>query len=176
MTYKDNIIRAMDWLSQFDDTIYVGQGVGFEVGGTFMSSTLNNIAKEKRLEFPVTEQLQMQFATGLAIKGACPISIFPRQNFLLYGVGDLVNFTDKLSVLCNGFNVKMLIRTALGTTKPTYPGIQHSGHYIDAFRKLLTNIDIYDLNNQQDVISAYKEAYSKRKVSLLVEYGDLYNG
>lgn len=176
MTYKEIIIQAMLELSNKSDTIFIGQGVGHNVGGTFMSATLNSVPEAKKLEFPVAEQFQMQFSTGVSIAGQCPISIFPRQNFLLYGLADLVNFTDKIEALSKGsFHPKMIIRTALGTIKKIFPGIQHSDTFIEGFRSLLKNTLIFDLTDKNMIEEAYQKAYNHQGCSMLVEYGDLYN-
>ena len=64
-----------------------------------MSNTLKNISKNKLLELPVAEEMQMGITLGLAMDGNIPISIFPRWNFLLYAVNQLINHIDKFNVI-----------------------------------------------------------------------------
>ena len=78
MKYFDELKRAMEWLAQKQDTLFIGQAVEFE--GTAMTNTLRNVAKPKLLEMPVDEEFQMGLSIGLALNGTIPISIFP-SNF-----------------------------------------------------------------------------------------------
>ena len=87
----------MEFLGSKKRTIFIGQAV--EVPGTAMSNTLKNVSKKKLLELPVAEEMQMGITLGLAMDGNIPISIYPRWNFLLYAVNQLVNHIDKLNLL-----------------------------------------------------------------------------
>ena len=76
MKYFDELKRSMEWLGEKPDTLFIGQAV--EVAGTGMSNTLKDVAKEKLIEFPVCEDMQMGFTNGLALAGDnVPVSIFP---------------------------------------------------------------------------------------------------
>ncbi|MBF0570227.1 MAG: hypothetical protein HQL18_05600, partial [Candidatus Omnitrophica bacterium] len=67
-----------------------------------MFQTLRDVPKDRTLEFPVNESFQMQFSLGLALEGYVPVSVYPRQNFLLLARGDMSNMIDKLSAMSNG--------------------------------------------------------------------------
>ena len=67
----------MNYLCSNDRVLVLGQAVA--VPGTAMSNTLSEVTKDKVLEMPVTEELQMGMAIGLAIGGWIPISIYPRS-------------------------------------------------------------------------------------------------
>ena len=47
---------------------------------------------------PVAEEMQMGISVGLAIDGFVPISIFPRWNFLLLGMNQLINHFSSLNI------------------------------------------------------------------------------
>ena len=64
-----------------------------------MSNTLKGISKKKLLELPVAEELQMGVTLGLSMDGNIPISIYPRWNFLLYAVNQLINHVDKFKIM-----------------------------------------------------------------------------
>ena len=66
----------MEFLGAKKNTIFVGQAVEFP--GTAMSNTLKNISKNKLLELPVAEEMQMGITLGLCLAGYKPISIYPR--------------------------------------------------------------------------------------------------
>ncbi len=65
--YFTEIKRSMEWLGSKPETLFVGQAVG--VPGTFMFNTVSDVPLEKRIEFPVSESLQMQYSLGLALAG-----------------------------------------------------------------------------------------------------------
>ena len=91
--YFDELKKSMNFLGSQKNTIFIGQAV--EVPGTAMSNTLSDVPKNKLLELPVAEEMQMGMTLGLAMDGNIPISIFPRWNFLLYGMNQLINHIDK---------------------------------------------------------------------------------
>lgn len=174
MKYFDEIQRSMTWLGQQKDTVFVGQTVGCP--GTFMYPTLADVPKEKRLEFPVNESFQMQFSIGLAFAGKVPISIYPRQNFLLLATGDMVNMLDKIPAISKeAFNPHIIIRVASGPFKPVHPGHQHIGNYADAFRKMFTKIEVIEIEKAEYVFSVYEHAYLNPGAYLIIEEGNKYN-
>ena len=71
----------MKWLADKPDTVFMGQAVKYP--GTAMFNTLDGVPEDKRIELPVAEDMQMGMATGMAIAGMVPITIYPRWNFLL---------------------------------------------------------------------------------------------
>jgi len=174
--YFDELKKAMNFLGSQKNTIFIGQAV--EVPGTAMSNTLSQINRNKLMELPVAEEMQMGISLGLAMEGYVPISIFPRWNFLLYGVNQLINHIDKFEIM-NGKKIKpkIIIRTSIGSQKPLHPQHQHIGDFSEAFRKMSTNIEIIRLKEVKDVLPSYKKAYNRRdnKNTILVEYGDFYN-
>ena len=104
----------MEFLSKNKKCIFIGQAV--EVPGTAMSNTLKDVNKIKKLELPVTEEMQMGMTIGLLMNGYIPVSIFPRWNFMLLAINQLVNHLDKLHIM-NGKNKyysKAIIRTSIG--------------------------------------------------------------
>lgn len=166
----------MQWLSKKSNTIFIGQAV--EYPGTAMSGTLKNIDKEKLLELPVAEEMQMGMTLGYALNGTIPISIFPRWNFLLCGINQLVNHIDKINIMGNnGFKNKIIIRTGIGSEEPLHPQFQHIGDYTNAIQEMCPNIEVIRLNEPEDIFPAYKKSFSRKdkKVTICVEYGDFYN-
>lgn len=175
MKYSEEITRAMGWLSQKKDTVFLGQSVA--AGGTFMSHTLSNIPEYKKLEFPVCESFQMQFSLGLAIGGYFPITIFPRENFLLLGIADLVNMIDKLPAISNYKTLpKMIIRTAVGPQAKSHPGHQHINSYHKAISQMLAWVDVIEANSVEEVFNIYQYAYERpdNRATMVCEIGDLY--
>jgi len=154
----------------------LGQAV--EDPGTAMSNTLKDVPKKKLLELPVAEEMQMGMTLGLAIDGQVPVSIFPRWNFLLYAVNQLINHIDKYKVMAGDkIKPKIIIRTSIGSQRPLHPQFQHIGDFTEAFKKMTTTIDIIKLREPKDIFPAYKKAFKRKdgKNTILVEYGDYYN-
>ena len=166
----------MNFLGRQKNTIFIGQAV--EVPGTAMTNTLSQIKKKKLMELPVAEEMQMGASLGLAMDGYVPISIFPRWNFLLYGVNQLINHIDKFQTM-NGKKIKpkIIIRTGVGSKRPLHPQYQHIGDFTEGFKKMFTNIEIINLKEAKDIFPSYKKAYIRKdnKCTILVEYGDFYN-
>ena len=174
--YFDEIKKSMNFLGNKKNTIFIGQAV--EVQGTDMSKTLVDVPKKKLLELPVAEEMQMGMSLGLAMDGNVPISIFPRWNFLLYGINQLVNHIDKFKIMAgNKIKPKIIIRTSIGSQRPLHPQYQHIGDFSSAIKKMCSTIDVIKLNDPNKIFTSYKKAYERKdgKNTILVEYGDYYS-
>ena len=172
----DELTRAMEYLGKFDNTIFIGQSV--EVAGTAMRNTLLNIDDNKLVEMPVDEDFQMGLATGMALTGLIPISIFPRWNFLLLATNQIVNHLDKLKEITQNKNPgKVIIRTGIGSVIPLHPGPQHTGDFTEAFRLMCSNLNIVRLDKTSVIFDEYQKAYERTDgvSSLLIEWSDKYN-
>ena len=176
MKYFDELKRSMEFLGSKKNTIFIGQAV--EVPGTAMSNTLKNINKKKLLELPVAEDMQMGMSLGLAMDKNVPISIYPRWNFLLYAINQLINHIDKFKVMAgNEIVPKIIIRTGIGSQRPLHPQFQHIGDFSEAIQKMCSTIEVIKLNEPEDIFPSYKKAYERKDGinTILVEYGDYYN-
>ncbi len=176
MSYFDELKTAMQYLGEQTDTIFIGQAVS--VPGTAMFNTLKEVNPNKRIELPVFEDTQMGIALGMALTGKKVISVYPRWNFLLCATNQLVNHVDKFPIMSE-YKVTpgLIIRTGVGSERPLFPGHQHIGNFSDAFRQMLTTIEIIELQEPEDIIPSYQYAYNRSdgKSTLLVEFGDFYN-
>jgi pyruvate/2-oxoglutarate/acetoin dehydrogenase E1 component len=175
LTYKSELVRAMNYIGQLKNSLFVGQAV--RVPGTAMSGTLEGIDKTKLIEFPVEEDLQMGYTIGLAMNGFLPVSIFPRWNFLILATNQIVNHLDKLKEMMDvPVPPKVIIRTGIGAENPMHPGPQHTGDFTEAFKIMAPNIEIVRLDEPQEIFPAYKKAADRTDgvSSLLIEWGDFY--
>lgn len=174
MRYKEELIRAMTWLGEQSNTLFLGQSV--EYPGHAMHKTLVDVPMEKRIEMPVAEEFQMGFATGLALEGYVPISIFPRFDFLILGTNQLVNHLDKINHISKGkMNPNVIIRTSVGSIKPMHPGIQHCQDHTEGIKAMCKYVRVITLDEPEQIFPAFEEAYSNGVPTILVEYGDYYN-
>lgn len=154
-------------------SIFIGQGVG--VPGTSMSSTFNSVPDKKRIEMPVAEDLQCGMAVGMALGGFLPICVFPRWNFVLCAANQLVNHLDRLPLYSDGrYKPKVIIRVAVPSVDPFYPGPQHDDDFTDAFRLMCRTVRIFTLRRAAEILPSYKAALAWNQSSILVEYTDQY--
>jgi pyruvate/2-oxoglutarate/acetoin dehydrogenase E1 component len=176
MKYFDELKRSMEFLAQDSRTLFLGQAVS--CAGTAMSNTLADVPLSKRLELPVTEELQMGMTNGLAVSGHIPVSIYPRWNFLLLAVNQIVSHLDKFPLLCNPpYQTKAIIRTGIGSERPLHPQHQHVGDFTEAFRLMCPRIEIIRLDEPEMIFPAYQKALERTdgKSTILVEFGDYYS-
>lgn len=173
LTYAAALNRSMLMLADHPLAIFMGQGVGNP--GTTMSPTFAGIDAGKLLEMPVAEDMQMGMAIGMAIDGLLPICVFPRWNFLLCAANQLVNHLDRLPLYsAGGYRPKVIIRTAVPSTKPFNPGPQHDDDFTGAFERMLRTVDIITLRDEAEVMRGYIRALASDRSTLLVEYTDYY--
>ena len=176
MTYFDELKRSMEFLAADPRTVFMGQAVA--VPGTAMSNTLKGVDPTRLIELPVAEEMQMGMTTGMALAGLVPVSLFPRWNFLMCGLSQLVNHLDKLEVMSNGgYRSKAIVRTGIGSERPLHPQHQHVGDYTDALRLMCRTIKVIRLDEPEQIFPAYERALRRDdgRSTLIVEYGDYYS-
>src|SRR5260221_14431757 len=176
MRYFDQLKAAMEFLALDPRVVFLGQAVASP--GTAMSNTLKDVPQEKLLEMPVDEEMQMGITNGLALDGQVPVSIFPRWNFLLLAVNQIVNHLDKFALMSNGgYRPKVIIRTGIGAERPLHPQHQHVGDFTEAFRLMCKTIEVIRLDEPAEIFPAYKKALEREdgRSTIIVEYGDYYN-
>lgn len=174
MRYFNELKKSMEYLAKNKKTFFIGQAV--EVPGTAMTNTLKDINKKKLLELPVTEEMQMGITIGMLMNGYIPISIFPRWNFLLLAMNQLINHLDKLPEMTNNYySSKAIIRTGIGSQRPLNPQSQHIGDFTRSVKMMTDSITVVKLKDPKHIFSEYKKALNRKNSTILVEYGDYYN-
>jgi pyruvate/2-oxoglutarate/acetoin dehydrogenase E1 component len=175
MKYFDELKRSMDWLNTKPDTLFLGQAV--EYAGTAITNTLKDVDRNKMLEMPVNEDMQMGMSIGMALNGTVPISIYPRWNFLLLAANQLVNHLDKIKIMSNGeYTPKVIIRTSIGSQRPLHPQHQHIADFTPGFKAMCDWVDIIRLDEPYQIFEAFQYAYERtdNRPTILVEWGDYY--
>ena len=176
MSYRTELIRSMKYLSRNKKVLFLGQSVKYS--GNAIFNTLKEINNKKKIELPVFEDSQMGISTGLALNGFIPVSCYPRFDFLILALNQLVNHLDKLDKMSSKqLKAKVIIRTSIGSKNPLDGGPQHTQDHTQALKKMLTNIEVIKLKKTNQIFKAYKKALNRRdnKSTLLIEYGDYYN-
>jgi pyruvate/2-oxoglutarate/acetoin dehydrogenase E1 component len=169
--YKDALTEAMTFLGEQDNIMFIGQQIVY--AGNPMSTTLGNVSKDKMVELPVMEETQMGMTLGIAMTGKTVVTFYPRWDFIILAVNQLVNHIDKYELM-TGKRANILIRLGKGSDKPLDPGHQHKGNYFNEFKSMCPNIKFHDLQSTDDIVPAYKDAYQNGGVHVLVEYPELY--
>lgn len=173
--YRARIKEAMEMLAQDPRVYFIGQTVGYP-GSRFTYGTLQDIPIEKRIEVPIAEEMQMGDSIGLALQGFIPVSIYPRSDFLLLALNQLVNHLDKIEEMSMGqYKPKVIVRTVIGSRRPLDPGPQHRNDYSTSLQGMLTNVDVIKIDSTDMVIPAYQRALESNRSSIMIELGELHN-
>jgi pyruvate/2-oxoglutarate/acetoin dehydrogenase E1 component len=171
--YFDALCQAMNTCAKDPRTVFIGQAVRYN--GTAMFATLRDVPMEQRIEFPVAENFQMGTAIGISLGGYLPICIFPRWNFLLCAMDQLILHLDKLPIYSHGgYRPKVIIRTAVATPVPLDPGPQHLGDYTEAVNRMLATVQVRKLLDADDVREEYQAAMERDRSTILVEMAEQY--
>lgn len=174
--YLNKICLAMKKVSEIKNTIFLGQSVIYS--GNSLYASLKDVPLKKKIELPVFEDVQMGMTIGLAMKGFVPITCFPRFDFLVLALNQLVNHADKIDYLTNNqFKSKIIIRTLVGAKYPLDAGPQHTQDHTEALKKLLINTKIIRINKNTNMIKKYLLPFKdkKYKIFLFVERGINYS-
>jgi pyruvate/2-oxoglutarate/acetoin dehydrogenase E1 component len=171
--YKEECAKAMQMLSRDDRVVFIGQTVGYS--GSVVYGTMEGIPEERRIELPVAEEMQMGMSIGLALQGFIPVTIYPRMDFLLCAMNQLVNHLDKIALMsCGQYQPKVIVRALVGATKPMFPGLQHCQDHSEAMQHLVPNMDVFVLADAGHIVSTYEYALKSVKPALVIEYAELY--
>ena len=174
MKYKDELIRSMEWLGNQGDTIFLGQATAFS--GHAISNTLTKVPKDKLVELPVMEEVQMGMCAGLSLENYVPISIYPRFNFMMLAINQLVNHIDKMKEMTKGLLVpKVIVRVAVGARKPLDGGSQHTQDFTTSIECMLTDTKLVELTEPDQIFDTFVDAYNRNGSTVVVEWGDFYS-
>ena len=166
----------MDYLGKQSNTIFLGQSVRYS--GNAIFNTLVKVPDNKKIELPVFEDVQMGMSVGLALQGFVPITCYPRFDFLILALNQLVNHLDKIRKMSrNEMRPKVMIRTSIGSKTPLNGGPQHTQNYTEIFKKILTEIEVIYLENPKTIFKTFKRCADPKikKSFLIIENGDYYN-
>ena len=92
MNYKEEVQRGMDLFAEQPNSIFIGQADEYK--GTALTHQVKSFDSYKLLELPVAEEMQAGFALGLALEGYLPISLYPRMNFIILAMNQIINHLD----------------------------------------------------------------------------------
>lgn len=173
MKYKEQLIKSMKWLGEKDNTLFLGQATAFS--GHAISGTLSDVPQDKLIELPVMEEVQMGMSAGLSLEGFIPISIYPRFNFMILSINQLVNHIDTMREMTKSQLVpRVITRVAVGAKKPLDGGSQHTQDFTNALKKMLSDTVVVELEEPEQIFPAFQDAYYHNGSTVLIEWGDYY--
>lgn len=146
-------------------TQFIGQSVCFD--GATIYDSLEGVPMDRRLEMPVIEDFQLGYCIGLSLTGKLPICIFPRMDFMLLAMNQLVNHLDKLPLY--GWKPRVILRTRVGSKVPLDAGPQHTQNYRKEFNDMTCRIVVKEVRTASEVTQAYKDALRSEMSWLVVE-------
>lgn len=172
--YREAIRDAMTLLGEDSRTLFLGQTVAYP-GSRFTYGTLDKVPLRKRIELPIMEEAQLGLSMGLSLAGYIPVLIYPRVDFLLLGMNQLVNHLDKMEEMSRGqINPKVIIRATIGSTRPLHPGPQHSKDQTKVLETVLENVYVKKLFYPEEIVPEYRSALKRDGSSLLIDEGNLH--
>lgn len=147
-----NILKdAFNYLAAQPNVLFIGQ-----MHGTRMAAALADVPAEKKIELPVVEELQMGMGIGLALEGFLPVLIYPRCDFLLRAMDQLVNHLDRIP-LYSAYRPKVIVFTAVGSKTPLDAGPQHKADLMPALIDLFERTKVYRPRFDDEILSACQE-------------------
>lgn len=144
------------------NTLFLGQTIKY--GGSPMFKSCRKVPRDQILELPVFENTQMGMSLGISLEGIIPVSIYPRIDFLICAVDQLVNHLDKTEEMSKGeFKPGVIIRTQIGNKSPLYPGAQHCQNHYQALKHMCKHIKVIKITHENQVLRSYSLALKRAK-------------
>ncbi len=171
-TYQDYLTHYMSKISKQKNSVFIGQQIVYY--GNPMSKTVVDFPKDKMIETPVFEETQMGMSLGLAMTGKFVVTFYPRWDFLILSLNQMINHIDKYKHM-TGKDLHMIIRVGKGSDEPLDPGYQHKGNYFNQIKDMCININFMDCISSLDIKNNYEHAIKNTGVYLINEYPSLYN-
>ena len=121
------------------------------------------------------EELQLGIATGMAMEGWVPVTCYSRFDFFILALNQLVNHLDKMQDMSKGdMKPKVIIRVAVGSKLPFSAGPQHTQNHTEAMKKMLTEVNVVELIEPEQIFDAFVDAYNSDKSTLIIEHSEYY--
>ena len=158
MKYLEEVQKGMDFLAEDPRTIFMGQAVEYK--GTALTHQVKNYPARQLLEVPVAEEMQAGMALGLALEGYLPVSLYPRMDFIILAMNQIVNHLDKWEAMSQGESKpKVIMKAIVGSNSPLDPGHQHQSNHVSEFKSICKNIDVVELLYPHTILEEYGDLY-----------------
>ena len=169
LTYKDHLTLATSSLVNEFDFFIIGQGT--RDGGHGMSATIDDKLYKNCIELPVFEETQTGIALGMGLSGINVISIYPRFDFFISGLSQLINHSDKLQSMSSGqFKPNIIFRVGVGAKIPLDAGPQHTNNYTKQLKEMLTSIKVHELKKNSNPSKVFEIIKREKGIHVVVEH------
>ncbi|HVK07149.1 MAG TPA: dehydrogenase E1 component subunit alpha/beta [Gemmataceae bacterium] len=130
VTWMQSTLEALSAEMEADPTIFIlGEGIG-QRGGNFRTTAglFERFGPERLRDTPISERGFTGLAGGAAMTGTRPVVDFMFADFLLDGVGEVVNQIAKMQYMSSGrLRMPLLLRGCIGVGHSA--ATHHSGSY-----------------------------------------------
>ena len=172
-TYKEILSECTSRLVNDHNYFVIGQGT--TDGGHGMSATINDNIQVNCIELPVFEETQTGIALGMGLAGINVMSIYPRFDFFIAGMNQIVNHSDKLRLMSQAkFCPNIIFRVGVGAKVPIDAGPQHTNNYTKQMREILIDIEVHEISKGVNPMSIFDEIITKGGMHLVVEHYEFY--
>jgi 2-oxoisovalerate dehydrogenase E1 component len=134
LTFAQATLETLAERMAYDPTIFVmGEGIG-KRGGNFRTTAglFERFGPERLCDTPISERGFVGLAAGAAMTGTRPVIDFMFTDFLLDGVGEVVNQIAKMQYMSSGrLRMPVVLRGCIGIGHSA--ATHHSGSYYSAF-------------------------------------------
>jgi len=134
VTYMKATLEALSAAMEADPRVYVmGEGIGVR-GGNFATTTglFDRFGAVRLCDTPISERGFVGMAAGAAMTGARPVIDFMFADFVLDGVGEILNQIGKVQYMSSGrLKMPVLLRGCIGIGNSA--ATHHSGNYYPMF-------------------------------------------
>jgi 2-oxoisovalerate dehydrogenase E1 component len=134
LTFMQATLEALAEEMERDPTIFVlGEGIG-QRGGNFKTTAglYERFGPLRLADTPISERGFVGLATGAAMTGTRPVIDFMFVDFVLDGLGEIINQIAKMQYMSNGrLRMPVLLRGCIGVGHSA--ATHHSGSYYSLF-------------------------------------------
>ena len=156
-----------------DDAIFVvGEGIG-QRGGNFNTTTglYDQYGPERLRDTPICERGFIGLCTGAAMTGSRPVVDFMFVDFVLDGMGELINQISKMQYMSSGrLTMPIVLRGTIGIGHAS--ATHHSGSYYAMFVQL-PGLHVVVPTNAYDAKGLFKTAIRSDDPVLFLEHKSL---
>ena len=175
LTYTAAAREALAEEMARDPSIFVvGEGIG-QRGGNFNTTTgLYDLYGPMRLrDTPIVERGFIGMCTGAAMTGTRPVVDFMFVDFILDGMGELINQVAKIQYMSSGrLKMPMVLRGSIGISGAS--ATHHSGSYYPLFVNI-PGFRVVVPSNAYDAIGLLKTALRGDDPVMFLEHKALFN-
>ncbi len=172
-TFTEAAREALSDAMEADPTIFVvGEGVGIRGGNFETTAGLYDKYGPMRLcDTPICERGFIGMCTGAAMTGTRPVVDFMFMDFILDGLGELINQTSKMQYMSSGrLKMPMVLRGCIG--------IGHSAatHHSGSYYPMLAHIPGFHIalpSNPADAKGLFSTALRSDDPVFFMEHRDL---